>query len=284
MIIATDFDGTLYTDSRTISKNDFDTFCNLGKLNVTRIIATGRSIYSAFKVIPQDFPIDFLVFSSGAGIMEWKNKKVIKSHYLENSQIKTIVNILKQNNFDFMLHKEIPDNHYFYYYKSLKRITPTDDFDARCSIYSQFAAELDLAKALDMKKASQFVVIFSGISVEDHQQIYLDVKEKLKNVEGIYAIRATSPIDKKSLWIEIFNQEVSKAKAIKTVADMLSESYNNIAAVGNDFNDYDMLKFASSGYVVANSAEELKKEFVVVKSNNESGFSNAVELFLKNKE
>jgi Cof subfamily protein (haloacid dehalogenase superfamily) len=283
MIIVTDFDGTLYNDNHYVSTKNIDTLKKLEETGITRIIATGRSLYSVFSVIPQDFPIDYLIFSSGAGIMEWKTKNIINSFSLVNKQITKILDVLEKNNLNFMLHKKIPDNHYFYYFKASGSLLPADDFDSRCSLYADFAEKLDWESAASIKEASQFIVIISGISFNSHLSYYLDLKEKLADVEKLCLIRATSPLDKKSLWIEIFSENVSKAKAIKIIANMLDESYNNIAAIGNDFNDFDMLKWAGTGYAVGNAPDEIKKHFKVVKTNNENGFSEAVELFLYSK-
>jgi len=52
------------------------------------------------------------------------------------------------------------------------------------------------------------------------------------------------------------------------------------AAVGNDFNDTDMLEEAGMSFVVANSPEKMKSKFKNVSSCNENGFSEAVEDFL----
>ena len=52
-------------------------------------------------------------------------------------------------------------------------------------------------------------------------------------------------------------------------------------AVGNDYNDVDMLSWAGQGFITANSPEELKKQYINVPSNNEDGFTKAVELWLR---
>ena len=284
MIFVTDFDGTLYSDFHKVSDVDFETFIKLGSLNIKRVIATGRSYFSALKVIPAQFPIDYLIFSSGAGIMEWENKKIIKSYSLNKTQMEATVTVLKENKYDFMLHKKIPDNHYFWYYKaSVKPMT--GDFESRCAIYSDYCKELEDKTLAELEEASQFVVVIPCDNLSS-PEIYEGLKEKLKKADcfnsDLNIIRTTSPIDKKTLWIEIFPKDVSKAKGIKTIADMLSSNYNNIAAVGNDFNDLDMLRWVKNPFVVENSPIELKNEFMTVKSNNENGFTDAVNLFLKN--
>ena len=281
MIFVTDFDGTLYSDNHTVSSVDLKTLEKLGSFKIKRIIATGRSYFSALKVIPAQFPIDYLIFSSGAGIMDWKNQKIIKSYSLNKIQIETTVKVLKENKYDFMIHKKIPDNHYFSYYKApAESSIKTGDFESRCAIYSDFCKELDDKTLAEIQEASQFVVVIPCDNLS-HAETYEELKEKLKKADGLNIIRTTSPIDKKTLWIEIFPKDVSKALGIKTIADLLSEDYKNIAVVGNDFNDLDMLKWVKNSYVVDNAPAELKKEFITVKSNNENGFTDAVNHYLK---
>ncbi|MCL2481385.1 MAG: HAD family hydrolase [Spirochaetaceae bacterium] len=277
MIFVTDFDGTLYSDDHTVSNVDLETLKKLGALDIKRVIATGRNYESILRVISQQFPIDYLIFSSGAGVMEWENKKIIKSYSLNKTQIEKAVKILKENKYDFMLHKKIPDNHYFYYHKSS---TVEGDFDKRCSIYSGYCKELDDKAVAEMEDACQFVVIIPVNLLLSQAEIYEELKEKFKKIDGLNIIRATSPIDKKTLWIEIFPKEVSKAHGIKTIADLLSSNYNNIAAVGNDFNDLEMLRWVKNPFMVENAPAELKKEFINVKSNNDNGFTDAVNKFM----
>ena len=281
MIFVTDFDGTLYRDDHTISSVDFETFKKLGALNIKRVIATGRTLYSALKVIPQQFPIDYLIFSSGAGVMEWETRTIIKSYSLNKTQVEKTVKILKENRCDFMLHKKIPDNHYFYYYKSPanKSSAGESDFDKRCDAYSDFCSELD-DEATGVEEACQFVVVIPPDPVLSPTEKYEELKEKLKKTGGLHIIRATSPIDKKTLWVEIFPEVVSKAHGIKIIADILSSNYNSIVAVGNDFNDLDMLRWVKNAFVVENAPVEIKKGFVTVKSNNENGFTDAVNKYL----
>ena len=278
MIFVTDFDGTLFSDNHTVSNVDIETLNKLGTLNIKRVIATGRAVESVLRVIPEQFPIDYLVFSSGAGVMEWENKKIIKSCSLNKIQIEGIVKTLKENRYDFMLHKKIPDNHCFYYFKSSNA---EGDFDKRLSLYSDHCEELNDKAVAAMDEACQFIIIAPYDALLSQAEIYEGLKEKLKKIDDLNIIRTTSPMDKKTLWIEIFPKGISKAYGIKIIADLLSENYNNIAAVGNDFNDLDMLKWVKNPFVVENAPEELRKMFNIVKSNNDNGFTDAVNKFLK---
>ncbi|MBT7993868.1 MAG: HAD family phosphatase, partial [Bacteroidetes bacterium] len=78
-IVATDLDGTLFNSSNKISKTDLQTLNYLKDNDFVRVIATGRSMYSLNKATSANLPIDYVVFSSGAGVYDWKQKKVIYS-------------------------------------------------------------------------------------------------------------------------------------------------------------------------------------------------------------
>lgn len=48
-MIVTDFDGTLFSDEKKVKRTDYETLVNLGERGIKRVIATGRSSFSANK-------------------------------------------------------------------------------------------------------------------------------------------------------------------------------------------------------------------------------------------
>jgi hypothetical protein len=88
-------------------------------------------------------------------------------------------------------------------------------------------------------------------------------------------IKATSPLDGKSLWIEIFAPSVSKSKAAKWLAETCGVVRDMVCAVGNDYNDEDLLRWAGQSFVVANSPQVLQTQFKTVASNNNGGVAEA---------
>ena len=88
-------------------------------------------------------------------------------------------------------------------------------------------------------------------------------------------------MDNASLWTEIFQKGVSKAAGIARIAELFNIKQQNIMAVGNDYNDVDMLDWAGRGFITDNSPDELKGRYITVPSNNEDGFTKAVEKWLR---
>jgi len=89
-------------------------------------------------------------------------------------------------------------------------------------------------------------------------------------------IRATSPLDRESLWIEIFPLTVSKAKACSFLCGKLDIPLEDTLALGNDHNDVELLHWANQKFVVSDAATELLPIFPQVTSSINSAFSNMI--------
>ncbi len=269
-MVVTDLDGTLLRNNRKVSGTDLKTLQTLGKDNILRIIATGRNLYSAKEVLTDEFPFDYLIFSSGAGIVDWKTKRIIKKHSLTAGDVRASVKVLRKTEDDFMIHDPIPNNHYFIYYYTGKS---NPDFLRRFEIYKEFAKEEDL-NTYRFQAACQIIAVEPSGREVSNFKYYSQVLNSLK------IIRTTSPIDGQSTWIEIFPKDVSKARASEWIGAKHDILPKDVLAIGNDFNDLDLLTWAETGILVANAPDELKEKFPIVRSNNEDGFSEAVETWL----
>ena len=263
-MLITDLDGTLLNNESGVSEQDLDTLVQLGRKNILRVIATGRSYYSVQKVLSVDFPIDFIILSSGIGIMDWQSKQLIATHTIDEKRIKRTIPLLKKNQIDFMLHAPLPDNHYFRFFKNNHT---NKDFINRLELYKEFAKPLQNTSSIS-GAASQFVCVFPP---NEH------FPEDLKNdLTDLNLVRATSPLDHKSNWYELYHAEVSKAKAAGFLANKFGIDSNDAVALGNDYNDWDLLDWAGSPFVVENAPEELKSIYPVTVSNTQSALSRVV--------
>lgn len=264
-MVVTDLDGTLFNDDHYASEKDKGTLERLGTTGVLRVVATGRNLFSANKVLDPDFPIDYLIFSSGAGLIDWSTKTLLYSCDLEAAHIQKISNALIQRQIDFMIHKPIPENHHFMYHHSGSH---NPDFANRIKLYEDYAAPLD-SNIAEFGDACQFITIIpNDISLFDQ------LKDELADFK---VIRATSPLDGKTMWVEIFPPEVSKAQGARWLCKKYGIRRQHVLAIGNDYNDLDLLHWSENSYVVENAPAELKSQFNITKSNLENGFSHAVE-------
>ena len=263
-MIITDLDGTLLNNHHKINQTDLNTLNFLSENNIVRVIATGRNFFSATKILSREFPIDYLIFSSGIGIFDWKKYTLIHSEYLPKEKVKQTANFLIKEDVDFMVHEVIPENHKFLYYKT-GRYNP--DFDRRYRLYKKFAEPLEPEKE-SYEHSSQIIVI------PDKGEKYYNMLSK--KLHGVKCIRTTSPLDGKTLWIEIFPESVSKGHAVAWLCDYTNTDPTQTVGIGNDYNDLDLLDFTTQSFVVDNAPIELKEHYTTCQSNLRCGFTDAV--------
>ncbi len=267
-MVITDLDGTLFDDEKRVSKEDLETLEWLGKRKIYRVIATGRNLFSVRNALPENFPIDYLIFSTGAGAINWRTGELIYAAHLNEKEVALAVETLIDAKMSFMVHDLVPDNHTFLYFDSN---CGNSDFKKRIDIYRDFAMPLSLSPP-NYRNASQLLAI-----VPENPFLLEEIRNKLGSLR---VIRTTSPLDCENMWIEILPQGVSKGHTVEWLCGKLEISPTATIGTGNDYNDLDLLNFVSFPFAVSNAPEPVKKLYRNCKSNTESGFSDAVHQIL----
>lgn len=269
-IVFTDLDGTLLRHDKTMSDEDIAVLEELGEKKIVRVLATGRSLFSLSRIFEDDFShFDYIIFSCGVGIMNWNTKEILCSHFLSKYEITRAREALELHNIDYMIHKPVPDNHKFHYQKFSAE---NHDFDRRFSYYKNCGSPIP-SEGINLEKASQVIAV-----IPEDVEKYEIIRKLLPDLK---VIRTTSPIDHKSLWIEIFPKNVSKGHAAEWLCTHLDISREETFGIGNDYNDLDLLDWTAHSYVVENAPDELKNRFKSTASNQCSGFSKVIkEIFL----
>ena len=265
-----DFDGTLLRSDRSFSDTDMNALVRLGELVIIRAVATGRSLYSINTVSISELPVDFILFSSGAGIVRHPEGRIIRKVSLEDREVSRAIAILQAHDLDFMVHHPIPDNHNFSYVES----TPDNpDFRRRIDLYRQYAKPLE-TDADGFGTATQLLAI---IPPADNRPVIAKLEKALP---GFNIIQTTSPLDGQSTWIEIFPSSVSKSLTAAWLSAAYGLNAGQALSVGNDYNDLDLLEWAGCSFVVDNAPDDLKSRFPVVASHNDCGVAEAISRWL----
>ena len=270
--VFTDLDGTLLGPDQKLCDRNRATLEHLDSLGVTRVVVTGRSLFSCDRVLDDTFPIDLLVTSSGAGIFSFRPKTLLCQFALDNTEMARAIDILEQMKLVFMVHDTVPDNHRFLW-RRFGRANP--DFDRRLSLYAGHHHMLEQESTPVCDAAQLLAIAPSGDPTSLHDEL-------ARYLPNLNIVRTTSPLDHCSVWYEIFPKTVGKSHAAQWVCDHFELDAVTALAVGNDFNDVDMLRWASVARVVANAPEPLAQEFRLVADHSEAGFSDAVAEWLTN--
>jgi len=270
-LVATDLDGTLLRDDKTISVADYNSLVGLGELEIVRVAATGRSLHKVYEVLSIDTPFDFIVFSTGAGIFDWKKQQLLFAEQFDGQRSYQLCSFLYKLGINFLIFKPIPHNNLFYYHRGISFCPEFENYLAR------HVGDFEQLNVLDYNGiAGQFLIF-----IPNNNSIFNDLRDRLlREFDNIKIIRATSPVDNHFIWLEIFPESVSKGHGICWLCDFMGIDRKHTVAVGNDFNDIDMLDIVENPYVLGNSPDELKEIYRSVgSSNNTNGFTDVATLF-----
>lgn len=267
-LVGVDLDGTLLTDNKTISDADIKTLQLLGGKKIVRVVATGRSLFKVKEVLAPEIPVDYVVFSSGGGVYDWNSGEILQSEHFDSSIAKNVCKHLLDSNYNFFVYKPIPDNNLFYYHKGAGDCHEFNNYLERHK--NDFIPLNNCDKPIE---TGQFMAI-----VPNNDELFERLKSEIHaDCKGVRVIRATSPVNSKFTWIEIFPETVSKGHGLKWICDQRNINYHETLGVGNDFNDWDMFEFVGHPFLLNNGVDNLKKIYQSVEAtNNESGFTSVV--------
>lgn len=263
-IIFTDLDGTLLNSDREISRTNLQCLNFLEGSGITRVITTGRSLYSVGRVFPEEIPADFLIFSTGAGIIDTNTQQLLYSSELKKDEIQHVSRYLHRLQIDFMVHNTVPENHYFTYSGLPEN---NSDFCRRIKLYRPFAQKFSSFEDLP-ERAAQIIAI-----LPNNLELFNQTKQGLPD---LHITRTTSPLDGQSIWMEISSFHTSKGTSAAWLCDYLSIDPGMTMGIGNDYNDIALLQFTRHSYLVANAPADMHDSYLLTRSNNDDGFSYAV--------
>ena len=269
-LVVTDLDGTLLDSASQLSDMNRRALESLGRNGVVRAVATGRSLYSARKVMDDDFPIDYLAFSSGIGIVSWEDGLHLTSHAMKPALVSRLVARLRDLALDFMVHHAAPDTHRFHFFRASDH---NADFENRIRRYAPYARCWGDGSSTDVE-VSQLLVVEPPDTTSNLELLTLEF-------EGLHVVRTTSPLDHASRWIELFPAGVSKGSASEWIRRRHAIDPDRTVAVGNDYNDLDLLDWAARACVVSNAPPSMRARYEVVGANDEDGFTDAIRPLLR---
>lgn len=264
-LVATDLDGTFLKDDRSISERNIEALHQLGEKKIVRTVATGRNLRKVKEVLNEQLPFDYIVFSSGAGVFDWKRKKHIHQQNLSADSSRKLLQYFVGNKISFHAFYPVPDNHKHWYFRGER---DCEEFERYFNFNNAFAIELDVDN-LPKTELCQFLVIIPE-DVEWFNKLKAEIETVCKNIR---VIRSSSPITPGYIWIEIFHSSVSKGNGVKIVCDHLEVDYKNTVGIGNDYNDFDLLNFTAHSYITNNAPSEILELYNSAPSNENDAFA-----------
>lgn len=262
-LIAVDMDGTLLTNAKNISPKTIEAIDKARKAGVQFSVSTGRPIQGVERynhLLELKGP---MITYNGAMIVDAETKHVYFEEKLSREDAKRIL----EEGYKRQVTMCIWSNNQLY----------TNVLNERMEYYSKKMAGVP---AILMEDEEQ--ILLQGITkilwTDDVENINRWQKE-LKDAYFDSVTYCTS----QPIFLEFFNQKVSKATAMKKIGEILGIKQDEMIAVGDGYNDLAMIEYAGLGVAMGNAPDDIKaRAQYVTSSNEEDGIAKLIEEFIFN--
>lgn len=280
-LVASDLDGTIIDKNNYIYENNYKAIEDLNKNKLNFVICTGKT-YPITKKICSKINASYGIFGNGSQIIDLKTGKEIYKNLLSKNQVLDCIKIAKNNN----LHVHIYTNTSVisekllyldlrnYKIQTSSKMEPVMEFKIVDNI-----TDYVLSNDIDVCK----LVITSDTStsfLKPKIESMLDVSVTVIRKFGIYK---DTVINKEYEYLDITPKNVNKDTALQILGNYLNISPNEMLTIGDNLNDFDMIKNAGIGVAVANAYDEVKKiaNYTTINSVEKGGFAEAIYKFIE---
>lgn len=286
-LVAIDLDGTLLNSSGEVSNQTKEVIKRAVDNGVEVVLASGRTIESIENFALELGTDNYLISGNGSAVYDIKNKEIIYSNFLSKEQVLKIANICEENSIHYNVYTEkeiiaktLNYNVLYYYKENLKK---TEDKRTSINIVPdmiEYIKKSDNDNYLKITICDENVIIFNSII----KKIKLLDKYDVLDVEYMSKKKikcGTEEVLVEYYYTEITNEHVNKWTALNFLLQKLNINKDDVVAIGDNFNDREMIEEAGLGIVMGNSNPLMKiYADVIVKDNNSDGVYEAFQKYI----
>ncbi len=284
--VAIDIDGTLLNSNGMLSERNKEVIKRVISRGVNVVLTSGRMTDSVLGIAEQLGVNRFVICDNGASIYDIQERKIVEATYIDKSTVVDIVQTCLENNIYYMVF-------------TVSQIIVRDLKHMALAFYKQrHNCNSEATGITQIKCAGKGYIEkcnepFTRIVVCDQDRvIYNSIVNKLKEYDTVNLL-ASPHISNKIIreygkeyvlsysYAEILPKGMNKWKAIESLIQKLNVSPEEVIAIGDNFNDIEMIKNAGLG-VAMNNGSPVAKEVarVVAPSNDQDGVSHVLERYI----
>lgn len=258
MLICTDLDGTLLKNDKTISKENYDAIEYFKKEGGLFTFVTGRVPLTSIEIYDMVKPNIAYGCINGGGVYDQKKAEYMWLHPIER-EVLEIVEYVDKTLPEVGIQLNTVDALYIckdnLSMVEFRNITKTPNIESHYNDVNETLVK----------------IIFSEHREEEMQKLMRTV-ENHKLASKYHLVRSERRL------FEILPKGISKATSLDKLVEIYNLDINKTIAVGDYYNDVEMIRHAKVGVAVSNACEEAKKAAdIVTVSNEDSAIARIIE-------
>ena len=269
-LVAIDLDGTLLDTKREIPAANRQALDEARSRGVHVALATGRRLPGLARYIES---LDFdplLIVNGGALVKEGLYGAILERRFLPRPVAERVASVGEQNGMVPMVH-DGPDGEGYLIVLRRERFEPSlERYLQQTQPPPIFVDEL----ALERDPAQ---ITYAG-SVQNVRSIGEAIRRELPDQASL---ARTEYFLQDLCLLDVLAKGVTKSSGLTFLRDYLELAQEETMAIGDNWNDLDMLQEAGLGVVMANASGELKElGFALTGTNDEAGVAQAIRKYV----
>jgi Cof subfamily protein (haloacid dehalogenase superfamily) len=259
-LVALDIDGTLLNDDYECDRETRELLQHLESVGVKIMLCTGRPLEATKLIAAEIGAATHLITDNGAVIYDLVRQETLAVKAIPIECYEPIIDGMVQTG----AHVDVT---------SLTRMYTVSHSAAIAEMYSKYKVQPRIVEKLTMVEDSILkATLFAKPAAIDAIMAFLPEKLAWYPVQCL----RSGPT-----FIDVMPKDSSKGRSLSLVCEMLGIDRGSILAMGNYYNDLDMIEFAGIGVAMENAPEDVKSQADhVTASNNEQGVKKALEHFV----
>ncbi|REJ23280.1 MAG: Cof-type HAD-IIB family hydrolase [Paenibacillaceae bacterium] len=253
-LIAIDVDGTLLNDRHQLTPTVIEAVREAAESGAEIVLATGRGPINSIPLLEEIGLAGTLITHNGAATVESEGRRVLHSFSIPHEAMVPYMEYCRENGvhfdintaFDMFNESSTPeaDAMYVHYRVVPIRRRPDDPLPPDLVKFTAFGSKEQMNR------------------VQREWEAWDSPLRRIRSGDW---------------FIDVQHADVSKGKALERLASLKGIDRCRIMAIGNYYNDIDMLRFAGLGIAMGNSPDEVKRAAdAVTLSNEEDGVAHAI--------
>lgn len=279
-LIASDMDGTLLNEKMEVSNRNIQAIKEAQKAGIEFLIATGRGLSEAKPFLMNHIHPGFITLN-GAEVFD-SNEKLISSNPLSKAAQNEVVKYFNKYNVYF----EVVTDKGIFSSDREQRVTNLATLLVKLNPSTSYKQALrdtqERVKMMPMNFVDNYDQIFNdksykimkliGFNEHQHRVLAPLKKEITKNIKDV-VVTSSSPNN-----VEINSVNAQKGIALLQYAENKNILPEEIMAIGDNLNDYSMIRDAGVGVAMANAIPAIKElAQVSTDSNINDGVAKIIE-------
>ncbi|HKD44860.1 MAG TPA: Cof-type HAD-IIB family hydrolase [Candidatus Angelobacter sp.] len=277
-VVAVDIDGTLTDPSFHVSERNIAALRAAHRAGVEIILATGRR-HDYAMLVARELAIPVLLLSSNGALVRSSDGETLFAERLARSTARALIGHMDRFRGHAVLTFDRPGNVPANDSLVLERADQLNQSVSRWlelnRPYIRFVAPLETALMGEDPLQAMFCGRIAFMAEAEERLAQADFLDQITVMKTQYDHRDLCILD-------ILTRDCSKGHALRRWAQLRGVAPEQIMAIGDNYNDVEMLEFAGLPVIMGNASEDLKQNgWKVTATNAESGVAVVVEELLR---